>query len=1003
MNAPSPLPPATGPLGAATEDAVVSLFEKSSQAFLVLDRAGHVLRANARFLDCLGWEAGDLAGLGFEQLRHDLPAEPARQWFLRAFEPPGEATGQGLWLRRDGSSVPFRILVQGFRTETGDRLFVWGQDHTEEKLAIDHLMESAGFQRHLAEGIYELSLTRTSAEAFRVLVDRAAAILPGYHWFLGRTGSEERGESVTLASTAFQDRIERLIQGLGLPNPDSGFARELYDHRRLCFVAEAQASPELIHSSISRAHGLSSLLGVPLVFEGRITGVLVGMGFQEELPLPPQDLQLSILQNLARIAALALERIQAETRLEESVGLARNLAAAVKELAAAANEETLVRTLFLWAGRIAPLPEWWFNRYDAVNQMTVTTHWTPGLEAYGGPADICRPVSIAESPLLLGMHLHHRGVHIPRCEGHPDMPDLELWPYRTFIGLPLVHEGQQVGSLSGGSFGNQGHVLVSDDRFAALESLAEAAGLVLNRLHSRRAMETEETRFRLLFEQAPDPILLIADGLIVDTNASASQLFGRERGAMIGRPMSAFSPEYQPGGDSSAESCGMRMEAALSGTHQRFEWTFLDAGGKEANCQVDFTRLEHEDQLIIHASVRDLTDQKQSDQNRTALERQLFQAQKMESLGVLAGGIAHDFNNLLMGVLGHSGLALEQLKLDHPIRRNLEAIQKAGMRAADLTRQMLAYSGRGQFVVRNLDLSTQVEEMLHLLEVSIPKTVALNLELRKGLPPISADASQIQQVIMNLVINAAESIGEELGAISIATGVQQLDERALGRMLVGQEAAPGTYVYLEVTDTGCGMDADTLSRIFEPFFTTKFTGRGLGLSALMGIVRGHQGALSVTSDVGLGTAFKVLFPAHGTSPEPEVAPGLEAARVGRGLILVVDDEETVREVARRALEPKGYQVLEAQDGRMALALLKQHAGAIGLVLLDMTMPRMGGEEAFHEMRQIQPDLRVILSSGYHEAEAMSRFMGKGLKGFIQKPYGPRELVAKVQEVLTASE
>jgi PAS domain S-box-containing protein len=665
------------------------------------------------------------------------------------------------------------------------------------------------------------------------------------------------------------------------------------------------------------------------------------------------------------------------------------------------SQDALVATLFRWAVRLAPLPEWWFNRYDPATRTTITTHWTPGLEAFGTPEEICRPVSVRDSPMLEGMHLSHKGIHIPRCEGHPDLPAQEIWPFRTFVGLPLVHEGLVVGTLSGGSFGSQGHVQVSGDSFGALGSLAEAAGLVMNRLLARKALEAEEARFRLLFEQSPDPILLISDEGIVDSNAAASLLFGFERAAMPGRPMLSLSPERQTDGTLSEDGFREHLEGALLGAHQRFEWTFLCADGREAACLVKLTRLEHGNQPIIHAIVRDLTAQKQAELERAALERQLFQAQKMESLGVLAGGIAHDFNNLLMGVLGHAGLALEQLNPLHPARRNLESIQKAGQRAADLTRQMLAYSGRGQFVVHHLDLTSQVQEMLHLLEVSLPKTVVLNLDLRRGLPAVSADASQIQQVIMNLVINAAEAIGEKSGAITLATGAKHLDGTDMGKMLVGQDAAPGLYVYLEVTDTGCGMDADTLGRIFEPFFTTKFTGRGLGLSAIMGIVRGHQGALRVYSEVGQGTTFKVLFPAQGATAESLASPGLEAPWAGSGVILVVDDDETVRAVARQALELKGFQVLDAHDGRVALDLVRQHCGAIDLVLLDMTMPHMGGEAAFREMRLIRPDLSVILSSGYNEMESMSRFMGKGLKGFIQKPYGPRDLLAKVQEVLGA--
>ena len=1001
MDASSSPPPATGPLSAVAVEAIIRLFAKASLAFHVMDLEGNILHANQRFMDCLGWPAEDLPGFGLERLRHDLPPEEARAWFLQTFNRPGEASELGTWLRRDGTVLPVRVSAVGQHTEAGDRLFVWGRDHTQETRTTDLLMESAGLQRHLAEGIYALSLTQTREEVFQVLMGRAAAILPGPHWFLGRVELEENSRLLNLAgwTPSLQARIGPTIEGLGIPIFDTGFAREVYDQGRLCFVADALASPGMIHPSIAKAYDLKGLLGVPLVFEGRVTGILFGVGFQDEASFSHGETQFSILQNLARIAALALERIQAEARLDASATLARNLATAVRDLAGATEVDGLVATLLLWAARLAPLPEWWFNRFDPATRTATTAYWTPGLETFGTPEDIRHPVSVRQNPMLEGMYSSHKGVYIPKCEGHPDLPEQDLWPYRTFVGLPLVHEGQVVGSLSGGSFGSQGHIQLSGDHFGALESLAEAAGLVMNRLHARKALEAEEARFRLLFEQSPDPILLIDGGSVVDANAAAVQLVGLGREAMIGGPMAALCPGQQPDGAASAEGLKIHLENALLGAHPWFEWTLLCNDGREALCQVKLTRLEHGDQPILHAIVRDLTVQKRAEADRVGLEQQLFQAQKMESLGVLAGGIAHDFNNLLMGVLGHAGLALEQLNPLHPARRNLESIQKAGQRAADLTRQMLAYSGRGQFVVRHLDLTTQVEEMLHLLEVSLPKNVVLNLDLHKGLPAVSADASQIQQVIMNLVINAAEAIGDASGAITLATGARILDPAAMGKMLVGQDAAPGMYVSLEVTDTGCGMDADTLNRIFEPFFTTKFTGRGLGLSAIMGIVRGHKGALRVYSEVGHGTTFKVLFPAQEDSAEVLVAHGLNAAWRGSGLVLVVDDEETVRAVARQALELKGFQVLEAHDGRVAVDLVQQHGRDIALVLLDMTMPHMGGEAAYREMRLLVPEIRVILSSGYNEVEAMSRFMGKGLKGFIQKPYGPRDLLGKIQEVL----
>ncbi|WP_286354384.1 PAS domain S-box protein [Geothrix oryzae] len=1003
MDASPSQPPASGRLSTVAERALRHLFQGASLGFLVLDRAGRLLHANPRALVMLGAGEEDLPQIGLERLRHDLPSGPAQAWFETAFESRVDRSELGTWLRLDGTVLPVRLTVVGLTTEEGGHLFVWGRDQSEEQLIGARLAESAGLQRHLAEGIYALSLVRTREEAYRVLLGQATAILTGPHWSLGRIEVRDGHPKVILAawSPSLAARLGPSLEGLEFPLADSGFAREVCEHRRMCFVEEASTSPSMIQPAIVATYGLRSLLGVPLVFEGRIAGVLFGATFQGEPPTTPRETMFPVLQSLARIAALALERLESEDRLEEAARLSRRLAQAVRDLAEAVDEEALIARLFRWAAKLAPFPEWWFNRYDPETKGSITTHWTPGLEALGSPEAIRQPVPVAGNAFLEAIHLQQEAVHVPQCHTMAESFDLAAWPFRSVVGLPLAHEGDVVGILHGGSFGEQGEVSLSDERFEALKSLAEAAGLVMKRLHARRALEAQETRFRMLFEQTPDPIVLLSGGQIADVNAAASRLFGLEREVMLGQPMLAFCPEWQPEGGSSEDLGRHHMEAAMRGTCEQFEWVFRCEGGREAICQVNLTRLDPEDRPLLHAIVRDITAQKRAESERVALERQLFQAQKMESLGVLAGGIAHDFNNLLMGVLGHAGLALEQLNPLHPIRRNLEAIQKAGQRAADLTRQMLAYSGRGQFVVRHLDLTTQVEEMLHLLEVSLPKTVVLNLDLKKGLPAVSADASQIQQVIMNLVINAAEAIGETSGAITLATGAQRLEEPGIRTMLVGQDVPPGIYVYLEVTDTGCGMDVDTMSRIFEPFFTTKFTGRGLGLSAIMGIVRGHKGALRVYSEVGQGTTFKVLFPAQSAMADIHAIPGREAAWEGTGLILVVDDDETVRTVAREALELRGFQVLEAEDGRMAVDLVREQGPAIGLVLLDMTMPRMGGEEAYREMRILQPDLRVILSSGYNEVEAMSRFMGKGLKGFIQKPYGPKDLLAKIQGALEA--
>ena len=395
-------------------------------------------------------------------------------------------------------------------------------------------------------------------------------------------------------------------------------------------------------------------------------------------------------------------------------------------------------------------------------------------------------------------------------------------------------------------------------------------------------------------------------------------------------------------------------------------------------------------------------EREQAQEERKNLEGKLQQAQKLESLGVLAGGIAHDFNNLLTAVLGNAELALMELSPEAPARAEIQQISTAARRAAQLTRQMLAYSGRGKFLVEALDLSKLVEEMAHLLQVSISKNVVLKYNFAENLPAIEADASQIRQVVMNLIINASEAIGEKSGVVTVSTGVIQAERSYLSETYLDENLPEGYYVSLEVADTGCGMDEQTQQKIFDPFFTTKFTGRGLGLAAVLGIVRGHGGALKIDSQPQRGSTFKVLFPASRQPVEESVGPSAtEQEWRGSGVILAVDDEETIRIAAKKILERQGFTVLTAEDGLEALEIFRSRADEIVAVLLDLTMPRLDGEETLRELRRIRPEVRVILSSGYDEEETANRFAGKGLAGFVQKPYGIRPLVEKIRQALEA--
>ncbi|MDD2735879.1 MAG: response regulator [Desulfuromonadaceae bacterium] len=393
----------------------------------------------------------------------------------------------------------------------------------------------------------------------------------------------------------------------------------------------------------------------------------------------------------------------------------------------------------------------------------------------------------------------------------------------------------------------------------------------------------------------------------------------------------------------------------------------------------------------------EITIRKQAEDERNKMENKMQQTQKLESLGVLAGGIAHDFNNILTAIIGNAELALLRVNKESPGVDNLHKIEEAAARAADLAKQMLAYSGKGKFVIENINLNLLLEDMLHMLEVSISKKAVLRLNLIPDLPTVEADATQIRQIIMNLVINASEAIGEKSGVIAVTTGCMDCNKEYLKDVWLDENLSQGLYVYLEIADTGCGMDTHTLAKLFDPFFTTKFTGRGLGMAAVLGIVRGHKGAIKVHSEPGRGTSFKILLPASGKPARIFNYDGFENNWKGSGTVLLVDDEETVRGIGKDMLLEFGFTTITANDGREAVEIFKSTPD-ISFVILDLTMPHMDGEQCFRELRQLKPDVKVIMSSGFSEHEVTQKFMGKGLAGFIQKPYKLSALKEAIQKI-----
>ena len=476
----------------------------------------------------------------------------------------------------------------------------------------------------------------------------------------------------------------------------------------------------------------------------------------------------------------------------------------------------------------------------------------------------------------------------------------------------------------------------------------------------------------------------IADGFvsfdkdwnITYLNPAAERIFGRSKTDLLGKNYWRELPE----------TAGPDIEQKYRGAAAGHVPVSFETHRRDRNAWWEENVYPGKDG-VLSVYFRDVTERKR-------FEDRMRHAQKLESLGVLAGGIAHDFNNLLTAILGSASLALDDLPADSPAAERVRNVLAASERAAELTRQMLAYSGRGRFIVASVDLSAQVREITALLHASVGGNVDLILNLQER-AFIEADAGQLQSVVMNLVINASEAVGTKSGTVVISTSFQHLDAEYLRDNMAGDDLEPGPYVLLEVHDTGDGMNPATIARIFDPFFTTKFLGRGLGLAAVLGIVRGHKGAIKVYSHPGQGTTFKLFFPASPTAAGPPAAPAVAGSHRGSGTILVVDDEDVVLKMARSTLERYGYKVLSAANGREAVDIFKRKPDEIALVLLDMTMPVLSGEDTLLELKSIRSDVRVIVSSGYNEIEALRRF-GQGVAGFLQKPYRAAVLAEKVK-------
>ena len=524
-----------------------------------------------------------------------------------------------------------------------------------------------------------------------------------------------------------------------------------------------------------------------------------------------------------------------------------------------------------------------------------------------------------------------------------------------------------------------------------LESMVAERTRDVQRL--QKIVEQKAHELEIMLDSTPAIVFYKdADQRLIRANRSFAKAVGISANSLVGRKYSDLFPEYDP------ETYKRDLEVIRTGEPVLNKRESITTPWGKRRVLIDRIPYKGPDQKVLGliGFALDVTDLEKAEEERAKLSAQLQQALRMKSLGTLAGGIAHNFNNLLMGILGNVSLMLLDTSSEHKHHGNLKVIETLVRSGSDLTRQLLGYAMEGKYEVKPISLNTMVRETAETFG-SAKKEIQVHFRLAEELSSVRADRSQIEQVIFNLYVNAAEAMPRG-GDMYLMTRNVDPDD------MEGKPYRPklGNYVMLSVRDTGTGMDKDTLEHIFEPFFTTKglAKGTGLGLASSYGIIKAHGGYIDVESEPGRGTTFSIYLPATQEISKSEKKDTIPEISTGSGTILFVDDEDTILTLARQMLTALGYDVFQAGSGEEALRLYKSHQEEIDLVILDMIMPHMGGGETFDRMRQINPHVKVLLSSGYSLNGQAQEILNRGCDGFIQKPFDLTALSGSLSEILS---
>ena len=882
----------------------------------------------------------------------------------------------------DGRTVWLRDIVNVMRDETGPKtLRGFLIDITDRKRAQRREQSRRDILQQIATG------------------QRLPAILESIVAFVERESPESRCSILLLdksrrhllhgAAPRLPDFYNQAIHGLEIGPTVGSCGTAAFSNQRV-IVEDIETHPYWTpYRDLARRAGLRSCWSDPIVSS---SGEVVGtFAVYHAKPQTPTEDELDAIALSTHLAGIAIERMRAEEALRDSQHMLRVVL------------DNIPQGVF-WKDRQ--------SRYLGCNRV------------------VARAFGLEVSEEIIGKD----DRHLPGLTG--EQADFFVSKDRQV----MSSDAPELGIIEPATLADGTSIWIETNKIPMHDAAGQVVGIlgtwqdITERKQAEKALQLERARYHHIFEYSP---IAIWEEDFTDLVAWLDQL--RQRGITDLLAYLSAHPEEVQHALSLVRVIDVNQAALIQNAAQTKEQLlqhlpalFTDATlttflaelegvwqGKtsiefeSSSRRLDGRRLD----VIVHIDVAceegrpdwsraivtatDITERKRAEEERRQLEAQIQHAQKLESLGVLAGGIAHDFNNLLTGIVGYASLALMQLPEESPACPMLREIEIGGWRAAELTQQMLAYSGRGKFVIQALRLDVLVQEMTKFLRTVVSKKAALSLNLEPA--TIEGDATQIRQVVMNLIINASDALEDHDGVICVRTGIRQADSTFLRTPYLAAELPAGAYAYVEVEDSGCGMTEATMASIFDPFFTTKFTGRGLGLAAVLGIVKGHRGTIKVDSTPGQGTVFQVLLPCFSGAPTEGVdaGPGVSIWR-GQGTVLVVDDEASIRTFSRDVLERVGFQVREAGDGREGLDLFGRHRQEIVAVLLDLTMPRMDGKETLVEMRRLDAAVPVVVMSGYSESETSMRFAGMGANGFIQKPFHPRDLVARICQLLPSA-